>query len=130
VSEEDLELVRRVYEKWARGDFSMGEFLHADVEFEMVDWPEGSSARGINDMTRAWLGALSAWEDFRVEPREFISAGRHLLVLNRINGRGRGSGIEMSADTASLWTIEAGKVVRLALYWDVAKAFEAAGLER
>ena len=35
-------------------------------------------------------------------------------------------GAEVSAQTATVWTFEAGKVVRLALYWDVALATEAA----
>jgi ketosteroid isomerase-like protein len=34
----------------------------------------------------------------------------------------------VSADTATVWTIEAGKVVRLALYWDSDKALEVAAL--
>ena len=29
-----------------------------------------------------------------------------------------------------MWTLDAGKVIRLALYWDGAKALEAAGLRR
>jgi hypothetical protein len=34
----------------------------------------------------------------------------------------------VSADTATVWTIEAGKVVRLALYWESETALEVAGL--
>jgi len=50
------------------------------------------------------------------------------VVLNRIEGRGKGSGARVQADTATVWALEAGKVVGLALYWDIAKALEAAGL--
>ena len=32
----------------------------------------------------------------------------------------------MSADTATLWSVENGLVTRLALYWDVARARQAA----
>jgi ketosteroid isomerase-like protein len=42
--------------------------------------------------------------------------------------RGARSGAEVSADTATVWTIEAGKVVRLALYWESETALEVAGL--
>jgi ketosteroid isomerase-like protein len=41
---------------------------------------------------------------------------------------GKGSGAEVSADTATVFTLDGGKVVRLVLYWDTAKALEAVGL--
>jgi ketosteroid isomerase-like protein len=129
VSEENVELVRRVYTDWARGDFSDSGVFHPDVEFEMVDWPEGSSARGLAEMQRAWRAALSAWEKLRAEPSDFIDGGDRVVALTRVWARGKGSGIDVSADTATVWTIDAGRVVRLALYWDPEKAFEAAELK-
>jgi ketosteroid isomerase-like protein len=129
MSQENVEIVRRVYEGWARGDFSEGNVFHSEVEFEMTDWPEGSSSRGLDEMRRAWQETLSAWEDFRAEPDDFIEAGENVVVvLNRVLARGRGSGVDVRADTATVWTLDGGKVIRLALYWDAAKALEAAGL--
>ena len=49
-----------------------------------------------------------------------------MLVLNHISGRGRGSGADVSALTATVWTVENGRVVRMALYWDTERAREAA----
>jgi ketosteroid isomerase-like protein len=78
---------------------------------------------------RSWRSALSAWEDFRAAPIKFIDAGEDsIVVLTRIEGRGKGSGVAVEADTATLWMFDAGKVVGLALYWDTVKALEAAGL--
>jgi ketosteroid isomerase-like protein len=127
MSQENIEAVRRVYEGWAQGDFSENDAFDPEVEFAMVDWPEGSNAHGRDAMWRSWRSALSAWEDFRAEPIEFIDAGEDsVVVLNRIEGRGKGSGARVQADTATVWALEAGKVVGLALYWDIAKALEAA----
>ena len=39
VSQENIEIVRRVYKGWSRGDFSQSELFDPDIEFEMVDWP-------------------------------------------------------------------------------------------
>jgi ketosteroid isomerase-like protein len=128
MSRENVELVRRVYEGWARGDFSEGEVFHPDVEFEMPDWPHSADARGVDEMARTWRATLSAWDDFRAEADQFIESGSHVVVLNHIQARGKGSGADVSADTAAVWTMDAGKVVRLALYWDTDKALEAAGL--
>jgi ketosteroid isomerase-like protein len=130
MSEENVEIVRRLCEGWSRGDFSEGDLFHPEVEFEMPDWPEGSSARGLDAMRRTWGASLSAWEDFRAEPSDFLDAGDHVVVLMSVNARGKGSGVDVHADTATLWTIDAGKVVRLALYWDAEKALEVAGLRR
>jgi len=35
---------------------------------------------------------------------------------------------EVTAETATVWTVEASKVVRLALHWNTGEALEAAGL--
>ena len=85
---------------------------NVEIEFEMVDWPHPAKSRGVEAMRETWLATLSAWDD--------------VLVLNHISGRGRGSGADVSALTATVWTGEHGKVVRLALYWDTERAREAA----
>jgi ketosteroid isomerase-like protein len=128
MSEENVEIVRRVYGGWAVGDFSEGDVFDPDVEFEMVDWPEAGKSQGVEAMRRTWQAALGAWDDFRAEPHEFIEVGEQVVVLTHARGRGKGSGAEVSADTATVWTLDAGKIVRLALYWDSAKALEAVGL--
>jgi ketosteroid isomerase-like protein len=130
MSQENVEFVRRVYDGWVRGDFSEGaEVFDLDVEFDLVDWPEGSSTRGLDEMGRTWRAALDAWEGFHAEPIEFIEAGEDVVVVrNRIEARGKESGADVRADTAAVWTLKAGKVVRLALYWNTSKALEAAGL--
>jgi ketosteroid isomerase-like protein len=126
--EENVESVRRVYEEWSRGDFSAGEVFCADVEFDMVDWPGRDKSRGIEEMARAWQESLAAWDDFRAEPTDFIENGPHVVVPTHVTARGRGSGAAVTAETATVWTFEAGKVVRLALHWDAAAGLEAVGL--
>ena len=42
--------MRRVYEGWARGDFSEGEAFDPEIEFEMVDWPHPARSRGVEEM--------------------------------------------------------------------------------
>jgi ketosteroid isomerase-like protein len=126
MARDDVELVRRVYARWAVGDFSSAEAFHPDVEFDMRDWPGGTRVQGLEAMRRAWRGSLRAWDDFRAAPSEFIDTGRHVVVLNHITARGKGSGAHVSADTATVWTVQERKVVRLALYWDVEDALAAA----
>jgi ketosteroid isomerase-like protein len=126
MSEENVEVVQRVYEGWARGDFTETESFDPEIDFEMVDWPHQTRTRGIEGMSDTWRSTLSAFDDFRSIPTEFGDFGDRVLVMNRIEARGKESGADVGADTASLWTLENGRVVRLALYWDVEAARRAA----
>ncbi len=126
MSQENIELVRSVYDGWSRGDFSETEAYDPDIEFEMVDWPHQTRVRGVEEMSRTWRSTLSAWHDFRAVPTDYVDCGRNVLVINHIQGSGKESGAEVSAETATVWTVDDGRVVRLALYWDVARAREAA----
>ncbi len=80
MSEENAEIVRRVYDGWSRGDFSQTELFDPDIEFEMIDWPHPAKSRGIEAMSRAWLTTLSAWDDFRASPDELVVHGDKVLV--------------------------------------------------
>ena len=126
MSDENVELARRIYDEWSRGDFTRTDFFDPEISFEMVDWPHQTHTRGIEEMWQTWRSTLSAFGDFRSVPTEFVDFGRNVLVLNRIEGSGKESGAGVSADTASVLTVEGGKVVRLRLFWDVANARMAA----
>ena len=129
MSQENVEIVRRVYEEWSRGDFSAGEVFDADVEFDMVDWPGRDRSHGIEEMAEAWQESLAAWDDFRAEPTDFIEHSPHTSWYPRTSRPfGKGSGAAVTAETATVWTFEAGKVVRWALHWDAAAALRAVGL--
>jgi hypothetical protein len=104
MSQENVDVVRRVYEEWSLGDFSAGELFDADVEFDMVDWPGRDRSRGIREMAQAWQESLAAWDDFRAEPTDFIEIGRYIVVPTHVTARGKGSGVAVTADTATVWT--------------------------
>ena len=118
--------MRRIYDGWSQGDFTRIDLFHPEIDFEMVDWPHQTRARGIDEMWRTWRSTLAAFGDFRAVPTEYVDFGRNVLVLNRIEGSGKESGAGVSADTASVLTVDGGKVVRLRLFWDTANAREAA----
>ena len=130
MSQENVELVRRVYEGWARGNFSDTDAFDPEIEFEMVDWPHQTRVSGIQQMSDTWRSTLGAFDDFRAVPLEYLDCGSNVLVINQIEASGKESGAEVSAETATIWTVEHGRVVRLALYWDTDRAREVAGATR
>jgi hypothetical protein len=75
---------------------------------------------------------LKAWADFASEAEDVqeLDAER-VLVLTRLVGRGKTSGIQLGAVQArgaSVFTLRNGKVVRLVLYADRGRALADLGL--
>ncbi len=83
-------------------------------------------------MADAWRGTLAAWEGLRVEASGYRELDdERVLAFAQWSGRGKTSGLElrqMSTKGASLFHISDGRVTRLALYWDGARALADLGL--
>jgi ketosteroid isomerase-like protein len=129
MSQENVEIVRQIYDGWSRGDFSVGTSLMAP-EFEWhqhAEAVEPGSHRGA-----AIGGAISkifeVYEDFRFVPDEYIDAGDKVVVTARAQATGRGSGVELDVRYSFVWTVRRGKLADLTVFLDRSDALEAAGL--
>ncbi len=135
MSEENVEIVRGVYDAWQRGDFEAAlEPFHEDVEWfgppDISRAGGGGVARGHEGVSRSigrWMGA---WGELRFELRDLIDFGDEVLAEGWQQGRGRGSGVEVSEEIFSVWTLRAGKIVRQRMFRDRAQALEAVGLSK
>ena len=67
------------------------------------------------------------FEVHEFEAHDFIEIGEHVVVpvTTRIRGR---DGIEVTADTASLYTVRGDRVARIAMYQTLEEALQAAEL--
>jgi hypothetical protein len=87
---------------------------------------------GIASLAEAWREFLETWEEWRVEAEDYRELDdERVLVLIRIRGRGKASGLEVdqiSAQGANLFHIRDRKVTRLTLYWNRERALADAGL--
>jgi ketosteroid isomerase-like protein len=84
--------------------------------FGMGDVISAGSYAGFVEVMRDWL---SAWErPLVIEAEEYIQSGDRILALVRWTGRGKGSGAEMEAEGAHLWTFRDGLVTRYEVYRD------------
>ena len=126
---ENLDLVRSIYAVWERGDYSSAEWAHPEIEFVIVGGPDPGKWHRLSGMAEGWRGWLAAWDDHRAEVDEYreLDDGR-FLVLGRISGRGKTSGMDVETEFANLMEVRDGAVVALTLYTPRRAAFADLGL--
>jgi ketosteroid isomerase-like protein len=131
MSDENVELVRRAYEAFNRGDL---EAMVADFvrNFEYVPTGAIPGTRHVYRGPQGWrefVGWLfDEFDDARVEIRELIETDDQVLAAACLRGRGKQSGAEASWDMFFLWTIRQGRVVHGQGFMGREDALEAARL--
>jgi ketosteroid isomerase-like protein len=132
MSQENVEIVREVFESFLSGDQQRtARLVDPEVEFHgtVGGLEEGRIAHGLPQIVATFEEEdLEAWEERRLEPEEFIDAGDDVVVLLHEYRRGRGSGVELESDTAVVFAVRDRRVVRIQGYVDRDAALEAAGL--
>src|SRR5262245_39726738 len=131
MSEENVEVIRTMYEHWARGEFPASfmdtDIVHSRVGAQTPDM-EGEW-RGLEAFSRSFAEYLRPFSDLRIEAEEIVDLDdERVLVLSRQTAEGKLSGVPIESELGELFTLRAGKVVRYVSYWNRAEALETAGL--
>ncbi len=134
MSVENVEIIRRVYERWLQNDPALFDAFDREIELHpdpAADWVGVNDVyRGHDGVRRYMTQVYEAFEDYRPEVEDLLAAGDMVVTLAIEHGRGKTSGATVEARrTAHVWTMRANKAIRLDLYLDRAKALEATGLE-
>jgi ketosteroid isomerase-like protein len=131
MSRENIEIVRRGYEAFNRGDLE-GVFAGTASDFEFVASGAipgvGGVYRGPEGLRRFIDLFWGEFDDARQEIHELIDAGDHVLASVTQSGRGKLTGIDTRWNTWHVWTLRDGKVVRGQGFTSKAEALEAVGL--
>jgi ketosteroid isomerase-like protein len=131
VSQENVELTRLAYEAWNNRDLDwMLDHMTEDFEFRPglgfadID-PIIRGKDGWRRFSEMWH---EAWEEITVRVERIEDLDDRILALLTFEGRGRGSGVEVSIRVGQLATLRAGRVSKLTSItgWD--EALEAVGL--
>jgi uncharacterized protein len=134
MSQENVEIVRRVYDAVARRDTeSVLALYDPEIEWDGTRHPMSGLGEDVyhgHEGLRRWSrGWYEAWEDLEDICEELIDAGDHVVSISTMRGRGRASGVEVEWTlNYGVWTIREGKVVRVAWFRTREEALEAAGL--
>jgi ketosteroid isomerase-like protein len=129
MSHENVEIVRRAYVAFNRGDFA-AILEDVDPEVAIQAHPLGDEGKfeGKDGFLRFITNWSEAFEDLTQTPEEFIDVGALVVVRVLQRAVGKGSGVPVEGHFWLLHLMREGKTVRLDLYDNEALALEAAGL--
>ena len=126
MSEENVEVVRQIWDAYSRGDFDQIR-ARSDPDLVMITMEEGP-LYGLDAVRRNQERWWEAWENPETTVEEVIGAGDRVFVMARFRGRGRASGAEVEGHHFEVYTVHKGKVVHVEEFGSRGEALEAAGL--
>jgi ketosteroid isomerase-like protein len=131
MSQGNVELARRGYEAYNRGDFDAAAADFAPT-FEFVTSGAIPGITGVYEGQEGWKEFVgwtpSEFESPCFEVHELIDTGSQVLASVTLRGRGKQSGVEVAWDLWHLWTVRDGQAVRGQAFTSRQEALEAAGL--
>jgi hypothetical protein len=130
MSQENVEVVRSLYEAWNSGDYAaLRQKVDPEIEVEVA--LGGSFDGRYRGLAAAEEPVAEFWTNFgsqHTEIEECVTQGDEVAVGVRLEGRGKHSGAEVEWRIAHVWTLRRGKIVRWRLFKTMQDALEAAGL--
>ena len=137
MSQENVELVRRLFALWNRtsglgeeaADLA-GEFFDPDVEWhDQPELPGATVHHGIEELGRHLAAAQEALDYDRTDLLEVLDADPRVLAAYSIHARGRASGTPVERDAFQVYTFRGGRIASVEIFGTRGEALEAAGLE-
>jgi ketosteroid isomerase-like protein len=129
MSEANVEIVQRVYERWGEGDFRTDDVLDDHAVLVMrPEFPDTGTYLGPEAIAGYTRGFLEPWTHITIEAEEILPAGDSVLVAVRQRGEGEASGAMTEFRYFHLWTFRGGRAIRLESIRERDEALEAAGL--
>jgi ketosteroid isomerase-like protein len=90
---------------------------------------EGQAFEGRPGIERYFATLANAWESFQIVPGEFRTLGNTVVMLGRLDGLGKGSGVPVDSSLGMVFDLRGGAISRIRGFLDHAETLRAAGLE-
>ena len=128
--ERNLEVVRRSFEAFARGDFETAfAAFDPDAEWRTAeDEPDSRTYHGLEEVKRLAASFAEPWSDRfdrAVVPDEYIDLGDWVVVPTSGRVHGKGSGIEVEIRETYAVRLRGERIVRVEEYRTKERALEA-----
>jgi ketosteroid isomerase-like protein len=130
MSQENVEIVRRIFDAWGSGDWSIGnEYLDQHAVYVVSsDFPAFGCYLGLDAIRAYWRDFLEQWERLTLEAKRIEAVGDTVLAHVVQHAKGRASGVEGDLPYFMLFTFRGKKIVRTEAVMHHAEALEAVGL--
>jgi len=120
MSKENVEIVRRAYEAWNRGDGEKAiELLDPDVKWSLPPhFPDAETWHGRDRVVDGLREMIGSWESLHMDVRELIDEGDRVVARVRFEGRSALTGLDlagMGVDT-QIWTLRDGLAVEVRMF--------------
>jgi ketosteroid isomerase-like protein len=131
MSQENVEIVRAIYEALNRGDWDAA-FLNAHANFELTlqRSPNAGTHRGRQKVQSVLEDQQAAFDDAVMELEQLIESGDRVVAIVRTRMRPKGTSAEFEIRNGFVWTIREGEVVSVRGFPEPEKALEAVGLSK
>ena len=130
MSRENVDAVRRIYERWGRGDFRAGVELY-DPYVQLVlrpEFPDAGAYRGRDEIARYMRDHfLADLENAVIVGEEFLEAGDSVVVRVNQQAIGPESGAPVAMRYYQVWTFRGRSVIRIESIREREEALEAVG---
>jgi ketosteroid isomerase-like protein len=130
MSEENAEIVRRIYAGFVEDAEAFRDLFAGDFAFDARDTgPDVGVVQGFDAMNAAVRTYFDSFDDFSVEIEEVVHTDEDRVIVAVLDeGRMRGSQAEVRNHRVHAWTFRDGRVIRFTTHLDRDQAFRAAGL--
>ena len=126
MSQENVQVVRRIYDTWTQESPTFYDLFDEQVELRLnVMMGPYLGRRGV----RPFVADLMAdWTDLSMNVEELLDSGDQVVAVVREEGIGLSSQIPITSIETHVWTVRDGRAFRAHAYPSRAKALEAVGL--
>jgi ketosteroid isomerase-like protein len=132
MARDKVEVVRQAVDAYNSRELDAWFAELATPDFEW--WPaltrayEGGCYQGREGVERFVADTRENWEELQTIAEEFRDLGDRVLVLGRMKGRGKSSGVPVDQPFANILDFRGDRIWRSRVYLDRAEGLRAAGL--
>ncbi len=121
MSQENMEVIRGMYESFSRGDVSavLGQ-MHQQIEWRQAEnfiYADRSPYVGPQAVLEGVFARIgSEWDGFAAQVEELLDAGDTVVALGRYGGTCKATGNAQDTQFVHVWRVKDGKAVRFQQY--------------
>jgi ketosteroid isomerase-like protein len=129
VSQENVEVVLRVYRAWQQNGFGVvPELMDPDIEYVNPPYAvEPGTRHGHDGFAAAARALLDIYTDYRATEIQLREVGDSVVVTARVATRSVGSAVPIEAERGYVFDVRDGQITRFAWFNHPGEALKAAG---